>query len=235
MVKQGKADRGPDQPVTLANDGVTLDAMLGIPPGAVGIVLFAHGSGSGRFSPRNRFVAHHLQKGGIATLLIDLLTEDEAEDRRNVFDIDLLADRVLMAGTWLGNDERTRHLPLGYFGASTGAGAALQAAARRPSMVKAVVSRGGRPDLAERYLPDVTAPTLLLVGGDDEPVIEMNQSAFRLLRCSKELNIVPGATHLFEEPGTLEQVADRALEWFLRYFAPRTEPGQPSRKKENHR
>jgi putative phosphoribosyl transferase len=235
MVKQGKADHGPDQPVTLANDGVTLDAMLGIPPGAVGVVLFAHGSGSGRFSPRNRFVAHHLQKGGIATLLIDLLTEDEAEDRRNVFDIDLLADRVLMAGTWLGNDERTRHLPLGYFGASTGAGAALQAAARRPSMVKAVVSRGGRPDLAERYLPDVTAPTLLLVGGDDEPVIEMNQTAFRLLRCSKELNIIPGATHLFEEPGTLEQVADRALEWFLRYFAPRTEPRQASRKKENHR
>jgi putative phosphoribosyl transferase len=235
MVKQGESDRGPDQPVTLANDGVALDAMLGIPPQAVGIVLFAHGSGSGRFSPRNRFVAHHLQKGGIATLLIDLLTEDEAEDRRNVFDIDLLADRVLMAGTWLGNDERTRHLPLGYFGASTGAGAALQAAARRPSMVKAVVSRGGRPDLAERYLPDVTAPTLLLVGGDDEPVIEMNQAAFRLLRCSKELNIIPGATHLFEEPGTLEQVADRALKWFLRYFAPHTEPRQASRKKENHR
>jgi putative phosphoribosyl transferase len=235
MVPQGRTDRGAEQPVTLANDGVTLDGLLGIPPGAVGVVLFAHGSGSGRFSPRNRYVAHHLQKGGIATLLIDLLTEDEAEDRRNVFDIDLLADRVLMAGAWLGKDERTRHLPLGYFGASTGAGAALQAAARRPSTVKAIVSRGGRPDLAERYLPDVTAPTLLLVGGYDEPVIEMNQAAFRLLRCSKELNIIPGATHLFEEPGTLEQVADHALDWFLQYFTPPTEHRSASRKKENQR
>ncbi len=233
MRTQGRADHGTEQPVTVSEGGVTLDGMLGIPPRAVGVVLFAHGSGSGRFSPRNHFVARRLQSGGVATLLVDLLTEEEAEDRRNVFDIDLLADRVLIAGAWLGGDVRTRRLPLGYFGASTGAGAALQAAARRPSAVTAIVSRGGRPDLAERYLPEVTAPTLLLVGGYDEPVIEMNQAAFRLLRCSKEIVIIPGATHLFEEPGTLEQVADRALEWFLRCFAPHTEPRQVSRRKEN--
>ncbi len=224
-----------EQPVTVTGDGVTLNGILGIPPAAVGVVLFAHGSGSGRLSPRNQFVAHRLQAGGVATLLIDLLTVEEAEDRRNVFDIDLLADRVLTAGAWLAGHTSTKHLPLGYFGASTGAGAALQAAARGPVAVKAVVSRGGRPDLAERYLPDVTAPTLLLVGGYDEPVIEMNQAAFRLLRCPKELTIIPGATHLFEEPGTLEQVADRALAWFLRHLAPHTEQAQASRRKENHR
>jgi putative phosphoribosyl transferase len=199
------------------------------------VVLFAHGSGSGRLSPRNQFVAHRLQSGGIATLLIDLLTVEEAEDRRNVFDIDLLADRVLTAGAWLVEDARTARLPRGYFGASTGAGAALQAAARGPVTVKAVVSRGGRPDLAERFLPQVTAPTLLLVGGYDEPVIEMNRAAFRLLRCPKEMTIIPGATHLFEEPGTLEQVADHALGWFLRHFAPQPEQTKASRRKENHR
>lgn len=214
------SERKGDTPVTVTGNAVTLDGFLGIPSAATGVVLFAHGSGSGRFSPRNQFVAHQLQDGGIATLLIDLLTEDEAEDRRNVFDIDLLADRVLLAGAWLARDERTRHLPLGYFGASTGAGAALQAAAREPFMAKAVVSRGGRPDLAERYLPEVTAPTLLLVGGYDEPVIEMNRAALRLLRCRKELMIIPGATHLFEEPGTLEQVAEQALQWFLQHLAP---------------
>jgi len=235
VMKQPNIDRIAEQPVSVMSDQVALDGFLSIPPGAIGVVLFAHGSGSGRFSPRNRYVAHRLQSGGIATLLIDLLTVDEAEDRRNVFDIDLLADRVLMAGTWLGEDERTKHLPLGYFGASTGAGAALQAAARCSSTVKAVVSRGGRPDLAERYLPEVTAPTLLLVGGYDEPVIEMNQAAFRLLPCQKELTIIPGATHLFEEPGTLEQVADRAVEWFVRCFVPHTEHRHTSRKKENQR
>jgi putative phosphoribosyl transferase len=222
VMSQSRVNRIAEQPVSITSEQLTLDGFLGIPPGAVGVVIFAHGSGSGRFSPRNRFVAHRLQSGGIATLLIDLLTEGEAEDRRNVFDIDLLADRVLMAGTWLGKEPHLQHLPIGYFGASTGAGAALQAAARRPSTVKAVVSRGGRPDLAERYLPEVTAPTLLLVGGYDGPVIEMNQAAFELLRCRKELTIIPGATHLFEEPGTLDQVADRALEWFLRCFAPHT-------------
>ena len=164
-----------EQPVTVTGEDIALDGFLGIPPRATGIVLFAHGSGSGRFSPRNRFVAHHLQQGGIATLLIDLLLTDEAEDRRNVFDIDLLADRVLMASVWLREGARTKQLPIGYFGASTGAGAALQAAARAPFPVGAIVSRGGRPDLAEPYLPQVTAPTLLLIGGYDEPVIEMNK------------------------------------------------------------
>lgn len=215
-----KIDRIDERSVTIAEGAVRLEGTLGMPSSPIGAVLFAHGSGSGRFSPRNRFVARRLQQGGVATLLIDLLSEDEAEHRRNVFDIDLLADRVLLAGAWLTRDARTKHLPLGYFGASTGAGAALQAAALGSIEVAAVVSRGGRPDLAERYLPRVTAPTLLLVGGYDEPVVEMNRDAYRLLRCPKQLTIVPGATHLFEEPGTLEQVADRALEWFQQYFVP---------------
>jgi putative phosphoribosyl transferase len=207
-----------EQVVTITGEGISLSGFLGMPPNATGIVLFAHGSGSGRFSPRNRFVAYHLQQGVIGTLLIDLLMSDEEHDRRNVFDIDLLADRVLVASAWLNKHGSTKPLPLGYFGASTGAGAALQAAARAPSQVGAIVSRGGRPDLAERYLPDVAAPTLLLVGGEDEPVVEMNQQAYRLLRCPKQLTIIPGATHLFEEPGTLEQVAEQALQWFARHL-----------------
>ena len=223
MTAQRHIDRIPEQSVAVTNGDVTLDGILGIPSGAVGVVLFAHGSGSGRFSPRNRFVAHRLQDGGLGTLLIDLLTEREADDRRNVFDIDLLADRVLLAGTWLQKDARVAHLPLGLFGASTGAGAALQAAARVPGLVAAVVSRGGRPDLAETYLPRVAAPTLLLVGGHDEPVIEMNEAAYRLLHCRKQLTIIPGATHLFEEPGTLEEVADRALDWFRQYLSSSTD------------
>lgn len=196
---------------------LALDGILGIPPSPKGIVIFAHGSGSGRLSPRNNFVARHLQQNGLATLLLDLLTPDEAEDRRNVFDIDLLADRVLLTKAWLEQEPRTKKLGIGYFGASTGAGAALQAAAREPSNIQAVVSRGGRPDLAERYLPSVTAPTLLIVGGWDEPVIEMNQSAYEMLTCEKKLIIVPGATHLFEESGALEQVANHACAWFLQH------------------
>jgi putative phosphoribosyl transferase len=206
------------QPVTISSEAISLSAFLGIPAKPTGVVLFAHGSGSGRFSPRNRFVAEQLQQGGIATLLIDLLTTDEAEDRRNVFDIDLLADRVLLASAWLREEPATSRLPLGYFGASTGAGAALEAAAQAAFPVGAIVSRGGRPDLAERYLPEVMAPTLLLVGGEDAPVIEMNQQAYRLLRCPKQLTIIPGATHLFEEPGTLEQVAEQAAKWFQRHL-----------------
>lgn len=198
---------------------LTLEGILGLPPGPHGLVIFAHGSGSGRLSPRNNFVAHHLQQVGLATLLLDLLTEEEADDRRKVFDIDLLADRLLMAKGWVEREDRTRDLTIGYFGASTGAGAALQAAAREPSNLKAIVSRGGRPDLAEPYLPSVTAPTLLLVGGHDEPVIEMNQAAYDLLTCKKKLIIVPGATHLFEEPGRLEQVAEHAGRWFQQYLA----------------
>jgi putative phosphoribosyl transferase len=199
------------------------------------MVVFAHGSGSGRFSPRNNFVARHLQQGKVATLLLDLLTQDEAEDRRKVFDIDLLADRVLVAKAWLEQDDRTRDLGIGYFGASTGAAAALDAAARDPALIRAVVSRGGRPDLAEPYLPSVTAPTLLIVGGDDEPVIEMNRAAYRLLACPKRLVIVPGASHLFEEPGTLEQVAELALTWFQEHFHPAPHGGAGARTKERPR
>ena len=204
--------------VKITKGKLVLEGILGLPTDSRGVVVFAHGSGSGRLSPRNSFVARHLQQDGFATLLLDLLTEEEADDRRKVFDINLLSDRLLLAKTWLEAEPQTRNLAIGYFGASTGAGAALQAAAREPSNVKAVVSRGGRPDLAEPYLPSVTAPTLLIVGGHDEAVIEMNQAAYDLLTCEKKLVIVPDATHLFEEPGTLEQVAEHASKWFVRYL-----------------
>jgi putative phosphoribosyl transferase len=221
-----------EQAVRLTQGPLSLEGVLGLPAQARGMVVFAHGSGSGRFSPRNNFVARHLQQGKVATLLLDLLTQDEADDRRKVFDIDLLADRVLLAKAWLEQDDRTKGLGIGYFGASTGAGAALQAAARDPSSIRAVVSRGGRPDLAEPYLPSVTAPTLLIVGGDDEPVIEMNRAAYRLLACPKRLLIVPGASHLFEEPGTLEQVAEHALTWFQQHFHTAPHEAKGARTKE---
>ena len=211
------------QEVTIRSDHLRLDGYLGVPPSPLGIVVFAHGSGSGRVSPRNNFVARYLQQGRVATLLIDLLTPDEADDRRKVFDIDLLADRVLLAKAWIEQDARIKGLGIGYFGASTGAGAALQAAVRDPSSIQAVVSRGGRPDLAETYLSSVAAPTMLIVGGNDEPVIEMNLAAYRLLSCPKRLVIVSGATHLFEEPGALEQVAEHALLWFQQNFHPRSQ------------
>ncbi len=207
-----------EQAVEVKAGRVRLQGILGLPASTAGVVLFAHGSGSGRLSPRNTFVAHTLQDGGLATLLIDLLEEDEAEDRQKVFDIDLLADRLLAATEWLAQEPATQGFQVGYFGASTGAGAALQAAARAPASVAAVVSRGGRPDLAMPYLPRVKAPTLLIVGGHDFPVIQMNQEALAQLICPKELVIVPGATHLFEEPGTLEEVAGLALRWFVRYL-----------------
>ncbi len=216
--------RAVEREITVGANGVELQGVLAVPTPARGVVLFAHGSGSGRLSPRNRFVAEALQAGGLATLLIDLLAEDEAKDRAKVFDIALLADRLLAASAWLAQEPATRRLALGYFGASTGAGAALQAAARAPERVAAVVSRGGRPDLAAPYLPRVTAPTLLIVGGHDEPVIRMNEEALALLRCQKDLMIVPGATHLFEEPGTLEQVAALARDWFVRYLVGREAP-----------
>jgi putative phosphoribosyl transferase len=208
-----RAERSVDVPL----EDVQLPGTLGLPASAAGVILFAHGSGSGRFSPRNSFVAHVLQEAGLATLLIDLLTASEAEDRRLVFDIDLLARRLEGVTRWLGATDETRDLPLGYFGASTGAGAALVAAARLLSGVAAVVSRGGRPDLALTSLPLVTAPTLLIVGGHDEQVIALNEQALAEMRCERELVIVPGATHLFEEPGALEQVAELARDWFLRY------------------
>jgi putative phosphoribosyl transferase len=165
-------------------------------------------------------VARVLEKAGLATLLLDLLEEEEAENREKVFDIELLAERLQSAADWLCQEPATSALRLGYFGASTGAGAALVAAAREPAGVGAVVSRGGRPDLAMEYLPSVQAPTLLIVGGNDDEVIKLNEEALRRLRCPKQLVIVPGATHLFEEPGTLEEVARLAKEWFLQYLAP---------------
>ena len=206
-----------ERPVQVPSGNVMVEGILAVPPNAKGIVLFAHGSGSGRFSPRNNFVARVLQDAGFGTLLMDLLTEEEAEDRRKVFDIDLLAERLLDATKWLRQESETKGLAIGYFGASTGAAAALQAAAREKS-IAAVVSRGGRPDLARDYLSEVEAPTLLIVGGKDYPVITLNQEAYDLLRCEKELTIVPGATHLFEEPGALEKVAQLARNWFERYL-----------------
>jgi putative phosphoribosyl transferase len=210
---------GAGREVYIPSAGRRLPGILSVPPGATGAVAFAHGSGSGRFSPRNQFVARVLHQAGLATLLLDLLGEDEAEDREKVFDIPLLAERLQCAADWLRRETAAAGLPLGYFGASTGAGAALVAAARAPQGVSAVVSRGGRPDLAGAYLALVQAPTLLVVGGRDHAVIGLNERALRLLRCRKELAIVPGATHLFEEPGTLEEVAGLAKEWFLRHLA----------------
>lgn len=191
-----------------------LEGILRIPPDAIGVVAFAHGSGSGRLSPRNNYVAEALGSAGIATLLFDLLTEPEAEDRRNVFDIPLLARRMCYAIDWLAQHEETRRLPIGLFGASTGAAAALVAAAADRERVAAVVSRGGRPDLAADALPQVRAPTLLIVGGLDREVLELNRQAFARMRCEKALEVVPGATHLFEEPGTLQAVVALSRDWF---------------------
>jgi putative phosphoribosyl transferase len=199
---------------------------LAVPDDAQGLVLFAHGSGSSRFSARNRSVAEALRAAGLGTLLMDLLTPaEEAIDLRTThlrFDIPLLADRLVAAVDWLSQEAVTVGTPIGCFGASTGAAAALIAAARRPDRVRAVVSRGGRPDLAADHLESVRAPTLLIVGSRDEPVIELNRKALALLRCEKRLEVVLGATHLFEEPGALEQVARLARDWFLRYL-----PGAP--------
>lgn len=203
--------------VRISLGAVELDGIRGIPGGATGIVLFAHGSGSSRRSPRNAFVAAALRQAGIATLLFDLLTAEEAEDRALVFDVEFLARRLCAAADWVRRQETTEDLRIGYFGASTGAAAALIAAAGDPA-VAAVVSRGGRPDLAASALPRVQAPTLLIVGGEDRPVIAMNEEAYALLRCEKRLAIVPGATHLFEEPGTLEEVVRLATDWFRRHL-----------------
>jgi putative phosphoribosyl transferase len=200
---------------------VRLPAILGVPRVLHGVVVFAHGSGSGHLSPRNNAVARVLQEAGFATLLADLLTEHEAGNRRLVFDIELLANRLRHCAGWVRGQDTIRSLPTGYFGASTGAGAALVAAAQPGEDIGAVVSRGGRPDLAGRSLEMVRAPTLLIVGGNDEPVIELNEQALARLRCAREMVIVPGATHLFEEPGTLEEVARLAREWFRRYLQPR--------------
>lgn len=214
-----KSEAIPNQrEVTIAAGSRRLEGILSVPPNARGAVAFAHGSGSGRHSPRNQYVARVLQDAGLATLLLDLLEPDEAEDRRKVFDIELLAERLRHAASWLERDTETRGLKLGYFGASTGAGAALVAAARHPEQVGAVVSRGGRPDLAWADLPKVAAPTLLIVGGHDEDVLELNRQAMAMLRCPCELTVVPRATHLFPEPGALEEVARLATQWFSKHL-----------------
>ncbi|NLG49019.1 MAG: alpha/beta hydrolase [Chloroflexi bacterium] len=201
---------------------VMLEGNLNIPPKATGVVLFAHGSGSSRFSPRNQFVADVLSKGGLATLLIDLLTSEEEEidqwTRELRFDINLLASRLVGATDWLLQYEDTKDLNIGYFGSSTGAAAALIAATQKADHINAIVSRGGRPDLAGPALSKVQAPTLLIVGGSDFPVIELNQQAMEQMRTKTRLEIVPGATHLFEEPGALEEVARLAREWFQHYL-----------------
>ena len=207
---------------------VTLEGNLILPARAAGVVLFAHGSGSSRHSPRNRFVAEQLQSAGFATLLIDLLTADEeaidTQTRELRFDIGLLAERVVGAVDWLGREQGTAALPIGCFGASTGAAAALVAAARRSEAVAAVVSRGGRPDLAGAALEQVSAPTLLIVGGDDSVVIRLNRQALEQLAAPiKQIVIVPGASHLFEEPGTLEVVAQHAAAWFTQHLRETTD------------
>lgn len=207
--------------VTVRTETVELPGELDVPAGARGLVLFAHGSGSSRLSPRNQYVARFLREAGLATLLFDLLTEQEervdlvtAELR---FNIDLLAQRLVRATDWALANPATKDLKIGYFGASTGAAAALIGTTQRPDVVRAIVSRGGRPDLAEAALPQVKTPTLLIVGGLDNQVIELNRHAYRQIRAEKRLEIVPGASHLFEEPGTLEEVARLARNWFIEH------------------
>jgi len=206
------------QEVSIPAHAVVLEGALAVPSNAQGIVLFAHGSGSSRYSPRNNFVAEILQAGGIGTLLTDLLTKEEDLVYETRFNIELLTQRLLMVTEWIQNQKITQGLPIGYFGASTGAAAALNAAAVAGSQVKAVVSRGGRPDLAKQKAAEVIAPVLLIVGGKDDVVIELNQQAYELIASPKKMVIVPGATHLFEESGTLDEVASLATDWFKTYL-----------------
>jgi len=221
-----------EREVTVTDGELELQGIWGKPLDSKGVVIFAHGSGSGRLSPRNNFVARELQKAHLSTLLLDLLTEDESLDRSNVFDIKLLAQRLILARAWASQQFGDEIPKIGYFGASTGAGAALVAAALEPEAISAVVSRGGRPDLAGDFLPQVKAPTLLIVGGEDGIVIDLNQDASVRLQCKKEVRIIPGAEHLFEEPGTLEQVASLATQWFSFHLAGQSPPLQ---KKQNIR
>jgi putative phosphoribosyl transferase len=214
----GAASEPSEERVSIAADGVHLAGDLTLPPTALGTIVFAHGSGSSRRSPRNRAVARRLNAASLGTLLLDLLTPGEEGDRARVFDIELLAARLSAATRWLGFRLDTATLPVGYFGASTGGAAALRASAADPS-VRAIVSRGGRPDLAGEHLSAVRAPTLLVVGGRDDVVLELNRGAASALRCPHELVVIPGATHLFEEAGALDQVADLAAAWFRRHLA----------------
>lgn len=214
-----------ERPVIITIDAVTLEGTLGLPEQAKGVVLFAHGSGSSRLSPRNTYVARVLQQAGIGTLLFDLLTKEEDQSYKQRFDIDLLARRLVEATHWLMERPESQRMALGYFGASTGAAAALQGAAELGAAIKAVVSRGGRPDLAMPHLERVLAPTLLIVGELDGQVLQLNRQAFAHLAVEKELSVVSGATHLFEEPGTLEQAANLAKNWFSRYLSPNFKGG----------
>jgi putative phosphoribosyl transferase len=195
-----------------------LEGILTVPEPAIGLVIFAHGSGSSRLSPRNTYVAERLQERGIATLLFDLLTEEEADDRRNVFHVPLLASRLEEALVWSREDPDTAALPVGLFGASTGSAAALVTAAQNPSEIAAIVSRGGRPDMAGEAIAQIRAPTLLIVGGADTVVLELNEDAYAALTCTKHLHVVPGATHLFEEPGALDKVVEAAGDWFAQHL-----------------
>lgn len=221
-----RADDPParDEDVEVWSGAVRLVGHVTLPEGAPGVVVFADGSGSGRFSPRNRFVATILNEGGLGTLLFDLLTLEEEFDRSNVFDVPLLAGRLNDIAKWLRSESDSERISIGYFGASTGAGAALWAAAEPGAEVAAVVSRGGRPDLAGSRLADVEAPTLLIVGGADPVVLELNRDAQARLRCENRLAVVPGATHLFEEPGTLRVAAELARDWFIAYLRGRAQP-----------
>lgn len=205
--------------VVIRSGELELPGSLEIPENARGLVIFAHGSGSSRFSPRNLWVARQLQEAGLATLLFDLLTTEESKDRMLIFDIPLLSRRLALATRWVQRHPQAGHLPLAYFGASTGSAAALWAASEFGSQVRAVVSRGGRPDLALHRLKNVDSPTLLIVGGNDLEVLELNQKAHEELPDS-ELLVIPGASHLFSEPGTLEEVADQARDWFIAHFGP---------------
>lgn len=207
-----------EESVQIPADGVALEGALALPDGARGLVLFAHGSGSSRHSPRNRQVAEVLRQGGIGTLLFDLLTLEEDQDHATRFNIDLLTRRLIAATRWVMDDPRTGDLAVGYFGSSTGAAAALRAAAELGPKIGAVVSRGGRPDLAEQALGKARSPTRLIVGGQDEAVLDLNRQAYDRLRTETELVIIPGATHLFEEPGALEEVARLAADWFRRHL-----------------
>jgi putative phosphoribosyl transferase len=207
-----------DENIEIKLGGHVLSGQFTIPEHATGLVIFAHGSGSSRMSPRNQFVAKTLNSIGLATLLFDLLDPSEESNRTNVFDIEFLAERLMATTRWVRKEAGIRELPLSYFGASTGAAAALWAASNPELKVSAIVSRGGRPDLAASKLSEVRTPTLLIVGGNDEEVIQLNRIAQEKLQCENQLVIVPGATHLFEEPGTLEQVADLAGKWFLAHL-----------------
>lgn len=202
--------------VNIKIDSVIIEGELTIPENASGLVLFAHGSGSSRFSPRNNFVAQILQKEKLATLLVDLLTKQEDLTYESRFDINLLSERLIVITNWLKENEETKNLNIGYFGASTGAAAAVKAAVK--SDISAIVSRGGRVDLADKELAEVETPILLIIGENDDFVIDVNQYAFKKLNCTKELSIIPKATHLFEEPGALEEVAEQAAKWFLKFL-----------------